>query len=619
MLVKYTERDLIRSICLALTACARIASLTLLLPALSSAESENAAFSRRYSLSGAVELSYDRYWSQGGATDDFRQLLLLDHRGFVADPNLFTYEVSGTVAHDAGERTTNSTLVGESVGVTLLHSLPDSWKKNGDYIPHPIWLRFSHDADSSFESTNYGLSFMHAVEPKQRLLVIEKVTKAEGEGEGADSDLYEEAPSRTSKIVETERSFPVRTFFDYDHYGLRNQDSPSTSNDILNLRSSLAGKTYDYRFLFENQNQSGPLEIRKNVVQLEPNYRFYDEQTRRRIDIRNFLRYEELNQGTSTQVNSSFTWSKPMGKDALALMSNLGYTGTSTAGQNLSNYIAAASGTYTHQLSSRLTNSSQLAASYTKNYNVDNHNERLSDTVSADISRIFGGTASAYVGNGSEGIEYGAGFFLFTKTRIQTSLGYSYSLASSQVLVTNLPQQTSTKPSQVSNEKTSSQTLSLRATGPLLSNLSFQASYDLTLADVPFPGGTSHEESNSLASSILWRLSKTSMTLGGNYTQLKKEDTATSETSSTSLYATLSRALPNNLLFNLYNTWTKTIISGVQNSEETRYGTKPSLRWTRGLTTVDAEYSYEKSMGAGPAAVENRFFVRLVRKFSAIF
>jgi hypothetical protein len=191
----------------------------------------------------------------------------------------------------------------------------------------------------------------------------------------------------------------------------------------------------------------------------------------------------------------------------------------------------------------------------------------------------------------------------------------------SQQASTNLPQQTTTSlPQQTTNEKISLQSLSLRATGPLLYNLSFQASYDLTLGDVPLVGGTTiKEETNSLSAHLLWRLPKTSVTLGGNYSQMKKADSVMSGTSSTSLYSTLSRALPNRILFNLYNTWTKSVSTGALSSESTTFETKPSLRWTRGLTTVDTEYSYTRSMGAGPVVVDNRFFIRLVRKFSALF
>ena len=627
MLGKDRAKDLKRCYSPAVIACALFCLLPLLFPALTCAGSyyDNFAFSRRYSLTGSLELTYDRRWSQGGtATDDFRQTLQLDHRGFVVDPQLLTYSLSGLVSHDAGKGGENSTLTGENLGLTLFRALPKILQNSSDYIPHPIWLRFSHDAGTSFETTSYGISFMHAVSPKQRFLVIEEAIKPKGE----DADLYEEGPSLTSKIVEKERAFPVpRTFFDYDHYDQNFQGS-RTVNDILSLRSSLTGTFYDYNFLYEKQNQTGSQELKKSVVQLEPLYHFYDEQTRQRIEIRNLLRYEEFNQGQSIELNSGLNWTKPIGTDELSLRGDLGYTNSSTAGNTAANSSASVSGSYTQQLSPRLTNRTYVAASitksdtvdklasFTKSTTIDNHSERLSDTVSVDISQLFRGAASAFVGNSAQGGEYGTNVTLSTKTRINTSLSYSYSLSSAQNPASTIPiQQASTNlTQQTPYVMISRHNVTLRASGPLLYNLAFQAGADVTLADVPIAGGTSTEESHSVLGNLLWRLPKTTMTLGGNYTQMNKAD---SSTSSTSLYATLSRSLPMRMFFDLYSTWTSTTGTGALNSVSTRVEIKPTLRWTRGLTSVDTEYSYTSSTGGGATTTDNRFFVRLVRKFSA--
>ena len=619
-------RNLGRRICGAAFACAQLASL-FLRPVPSFAESDSAAFSRRYSLSGAIEFSYDRIWSRGtggGATDDFRQLLLLDHRGFLADPNLVSYDVSTTVSHDGGKGTPATTLLGESVELTLLHALPDRWKQNAAYIPHPVWLRFSHESSSYFETTNYGLSFMHYVEPKQRFIVVESTPKpdAEGEGGGENTDLYEDGPTKTAKIVEKDRAIPIpRTFFDYDHSEVKNQGSTATRNDVISLRSTLAGKQYDYRFLFEDQHESGAVDITKNVLQLEPIYRFYDEETRRRIDFRNLLRYEERNGAQSEEANSSASFLKPFGKDSLALTGSLEYSRLSAAGGSTSNYSAAAAGSYTHQFSSRLTNSSELSESFTRNLNVDNHFERLGDTVSADLSQLFRGTASAFLGNDKNGLEYGANVMISTKTRIVTSLAYSYAMSTVEAPISSdLTQQNTTNQLQpLANEKLTMQTVSFRAVGPLLNNLNFQTTADFKVGQTPNAGVISREESGALAGNLSWRLGRTTMALGGNYTQMKVENPVMSESSSTSLYSTLTRMLPYNLLLNLYNTWTKTSTSGLQNGETTTFDIKPSLRWTRGLTTVDSEYSYQRTSGGGSEVTDNRFFVRLVRKFSALF
>ena len=656
MLETNKAKELNRITYLAVIASALTCSLSLLVPVLTFAYSDNYAVDNRYSLIGSLELSYDRRWSQSGAgaapaTNDFRQSLQLDNYGYVLDPQLLTYNLSGLVSRDSGNGSENATLLGESLGLTLFRTLPNKLQKNSDYIPHPVWLRFSHDANPSFETTNYGISFMHSVSPKQRFLVTEEVSKPKGE----DADLYEEGPSQTSKIVEKERDFPVpRTFFDYDHYDQNFQGS-RTVNNIISLRSSLTGTFYDYQFLYTKQNQTGSQVLNRSLVQLIPIYQFYDEQTRRRIEIRNLISYEEGDQGNITQLNNGLNWTRPIGTDELSLRSDLGYFNSSSAGQTLTNSSASVSGTYTQHISPRLTNSTHLLASltkndtnekfasYTKNTTIDNHSERLSDTVSVDISRIFMGVASAFVGNSSQGPEYGAAVTLSTKTRINTSLSYSYSLSSVQNLVsTNLTQQTTPYlTQQILNERISKHSVNLRSSGPLLNNLSFQAGAEATIADVPVVAGTATAESLTVSGNFLWQVLKTSMTLGGNYTQMNKAASAIysttlnatndlnqpqvllrsdSSTSSTSLYATLSRTLPMNMLFNFYSTWTRTSDTGMLNSDSTtRVEIRPTLRWARGLSTVYAEYSYASTTGGGATNTDNRFFVRLVRNFSTFF
>jgi hypothetical protein len=635
-----------RCLQLAVFACALLGPLSLLLPTLSSAESDN--LDRRYSLDGSLELSYDRRWLQGVPADDFRQLLLLDHRGFVSDPKLLTYQISGIVSHDAGKGLENSTLMGGNVGLTLFRSLPAAWQKDSDYIPHPLWLRFSRESGNLTDYTSYGLSFLHSIPRTQRFLVSEETPKPGEEaakpGEeavkpGEDADLYEDGPSRTSKIVEKERMPFPRTFFDYDHYDQKIQDS-RTVNDVLSLRSSLTGKSYDYRFLYENQKQTGSQLLQRSVAQLEPNYRFYDEETRRRIDINNLLRYEDYNQAQNIELGSNIIWSRPIGKNEISASGGGGYSGSSAARLTEAEYTAAASANYRQYLSPRLTNSTSLLASIkkrdtvdtsaaiTRSSTVDDHTVRLSDTVTADISRLYGGTSSAFVGNGVQGMEYGASATLFSKTRIITSLSYSYSLSAPQLSArTDLAQQSSIGSSpqssinpspQVFNGRISKHDVALVASGPLLNNLVFQGRADLTLSEAPVSGGTSTEETGTLSGNLLWRLPKTSMALGGNYSQSKRTDTEISASTSTSLFATLTRVLPMRMLFNFYSNWTKTASTGVTNSESTRLELRPTLRWTRGLTSVDTEYSYTRSSGGADPSVDQRFFVRLIRRFSAV-
>lgn len=640
----------------AVLACALLGPLSLLLPIPCSADSYSDNLGRRYSLTGSLELSYDRRSSQGVASGDFRQLLLLDHRGFVADPQLLTYEISGRVSHDAGKGSENTTVVGTDLGLTLFRSLPRGLQKGSDYIPHPIWLRYSRESDNLSDYTSYGLSFSHSVSQKQRFLewedapkpggdtakTDEKSPKPDGKStktESEDADLYEDGPARTMKIVEKDSfPFPV-TFFDYDHVDQKSQGS-HTVNDTLSLRSSLTGKSYDYRFLYENQNQTGSQVLQRSLLQFEPIYRFYNEETKRQIDIRNILRYEEYNRAQNIELGSNFNWSRPIGKDELSVRSELDYSSSSAARLTEANYNATASANYKKFISPRLTNSTSLLTSFKKRDSVDtsasiarsnvldDHSERLLDTVTADISQLYSGVASAYVGNGVQGTEYGTSATLSTKTRITTFLSYSYNLSAPQMPASSnlvlqsslspLQQSSQNPPTQNSSGRMSKNEVTVGASGPLLNNLAFQTRADFALSEVPVVGGKSTEEAETLSGNLLWRLPKTAMTLGGNYSQMKKADSASS---STSLFSTITRVLPMRMLFNFYSTWTKTDSNstGAGSNQTTRLELRPTLRWTRGLTTVDTEYSYTRSTGGGDTSVDQRFFARLVRKFSALF
>lgn len=621
---------------------------------------------RYYSLTGSLELSYDRLWSHAGtSTADFRQLLLLDHRGFMVDPELVTYEVAGRVAHDAGSGIDNSTLLGTDLAVTLFRSLPAGLREHSDYIPHPIWLRFTRETENGSDYTSYGLSFSHAMAKKHRYLEVEdpfkngdKEAKA-GEEEGAagkkassaaegdsgdlktsatdaksagkrkdddDSDLYDDGPSKNYKVVEKDGiPFPV-TFFDYDHYDQKSSGS-RTVNDLVSLRSALTGKTYEYRLLFEKQNEGGSVQLQRTLLQLEPIYHFNNEETRRQIEVRNVAKYEDYNGDQNVNLGNTSTLSKPLGKDLLLLSSQTEYSGTSGARLSETRYDGQVSANYQKFLAQRMNNSTTVTASFKKDSSVDKsalidqdknfdyHSERITDTVTADLSQLYNGLATAYLGNGVQGIEYGASATVTSKTRISTFATYSYDLAVSQAPVTTISAQPTTPPL-YSNEKVSKHDVTIGATGPLLNNLAFQTRAEFVLRE-PVTGYARSEQDELLSGNLLWRLPRTSLAVGGNYNQIKKEGSP--DASSATIFANLTRVMPMRMLFNLYSTWTKTDDGIPFNGAPTRLEIRPSLRWTRGLTTLDTEYSYTRSTSGGESSVDQRFFARLVRKFSALF
>jgi hypothetical protein len=113
---------------------------------------EQLLYARRFTLYGYLELVYDRRWSEGGgdfaggaqgeAITAFTQTYNLGLRGFVVDPRLAAFDVSGvftdTSIHPRDIGGEGFRLIGENVNLILLQKLPPRLLSSWKYIPHPI-------------------------------------------------------------------------------------------------------------------------------------------------------------------------------------------------------------------------------------------------------------------------------------------------------------------------------------------------------------------------------------------------------------------------------------------------------------------------------------------------
>jgi hypothetical protein len=552
------------------------------------------------------------------------ETLNLGFRSFVIDPKLISYNVSALLSHQSGDGTGSSTLEGLGLNATLFRSLPKGLNGSSIYIPHPLWLRINRLVGTDTDYTAYGFSFMHSV-PREKLLVVTEVKEEERE---KDADLYEEGPSRTVKTAEKRTApFPV-TFFDYDHYDYKSGGAPSAT-DLYSLRSTLTGDVSNYQLLFQHENQTGIADFKRTRAELRPDYRFYDENTKRLLDIRNLLSYQTTDTARDAAVSSGLTWSRPIGKDSLSLTGQLSAAGSSGERETAKEYVASASGSYTKYISPRWTNGTSLSAGFTKsdrssgNAPADpagpspsassatndpslRHFESLSDTLSVVLSRIFNGSAGAFLGESGAGPSYGANLFLRMNTRINASLGYSFASTSSQA--------TTDSTLQTSSRRTSGHRLSLNAGGPLLSNLRFLTVANYSLTDVSDAEDPRKEKTLFTSAALYWSFPKTSVTFGGMYTSTQREENGgTTSGASTSFIATVQRYLTRRMFFNLYSAWMR------DNTGRTRLDIQPQLTWTRGSTSIDLKYGYGRTAGADMTTTsDHRIFAGLVRSFSVI-
>ncbi len=524
-----------------------------------------------YTLYGHIQLTYEKKWSDDYDLSEFEHDYNLGIKGFIIDPRLIRYEISGdfTQALASGEGE-DTTITGKKLNVTFLDTLPKKWERNWMFIPNPITLSYS-DYSGKYESTNYGISFRYSkpLVPKPR------------------------RPGRV--VVEDRPLIPVpTTYFDYDRYEFRSGQY-NTVIDIFNLRSTISGKIYNYTLSYKKQNASGIIDTKTDVIEFRPNYRFFDPKGKGLIDISNSIKHETIDERKSITLRSGINWTRRIDKDVLRLFGRYYYYNTTEEDEKTLRRTALASASYTKEFSQRMRNSISFIAESDKDDERDNYLARFSDTFTFDLSRAFRGSASLLIGQNQDGLEYGANFSLSTRTRLNATTAYFFAFTP------------------MSEGDVSSHMFSVVASGPIVSNISFTADARYLIRDVTGIENPYSTDSITSNANLFYRLRKMTVSLGGGYSQNIEKNSETTRYHNFNLHSNLSWLLRRNLFLNVFSSWNR------DSDDKTAFNMKPRLSYRRGLFSVEAEYDYRRTSQAGvDATADHRLFMRLIRRFPSL-
>jgi hypothetical protein len=579
---------------------------------------------KNYNLYGTIGLTYQREWMTGEkATTTFTQSYDLGLRGYIWDPRLVYFDVSGYFTRSSNDPGENFTILGQNVRLTLLQQLPQKWQSKWMYIPNPIVLRFSHYSNSA-DYTNFGISLVYR-KPTELLVHEQQVQQQQQKSQGGnrgnrgnsennedlngDYDLNAGGPASTNTNNNAQLAKPKSflglkfptTYFDYDYYTTKT-DGESTTTHLYSLRSFMQGEVYDYRFTFEHEDTSGSVYgLKRTLLQLEPNYHFRDPKTQRTLDILNTLRYQSIDEQKTYEVHSRANLYQPFGNDLLAGSGSLDYVRTSNNGETNDSFNASTTVSYNRVVSPRLSYQPFVTLLYGTGNNDagDNtytHAERVGSSVAADLSSVFRNNSSVFIGNASSGFEYGAETVFSTKTRVSASLGYSYS---------NLAPE---------NGRLSTHRVFLNASAPIVTNISFNSYADYTRTDNSDPANASVQDTLRGGANINLYFYRTSVTLGGSYAKVKSRNGTESQTDVTTLSATLSRVIARNAMFSFYGLWIRDSLKN-KTLELT-----PRLSWFLRQTALEVEYKYRRFSLLGAAdTTDHRLTISLTRAFSRNF
>lgn len=523
---------------------------------------------RRYTLYGSIELNYEQLWREDYPTSsEFGQDYRLGFKGFVIDPRLINFDTSGTLTHITNNTGSESTLKGISLNVNLLEVSPLRWRGIRRYIPSPLRLRYSNYSND-YDSTHYGVGLVYSI--PGRLL----------KGKREDD----------KKKATTGLPFPT-IYFDYDKYDSESKGYKNIT-DLYSLRAVLGERTYNYAFHYEHLDQKGITAFDRSTITLRSQHSFFKKETRRRTDFNNFLEMQKINEKDQLFLRSDLRWHKPINKDTLSFSGGIDYSHSSGGEEESESYMTSTSGSYTKVFSPRTINTTSLSLAYGQTEDSIIHFERLNNSITADLSRLFKSSGGIFLGNTDKGSEYGINALLFTKTRISTSAGYSFTSTSYE------------------DGKRQTHTFTLSALGPLRDNINFNTSSSYAIQDVSDTLGPYSEDAFRYSANLLWRIQKTTISFSGNYAQTTKHNGEKVETRLISLSNYFSRILSRRAFLNVYSTWTKELDNGRAFLE-----VRPILQWRAREISLDVEYNYRRTISDITTLIEHKIFVRVVRRF----
>lgn len=525
-------------------------------------------FSPKRLLYGSAELNYEWRWTDHSpASTEFGQNYKLGLRSFIIDPRLINFDTAVILANATTNVGDDSTLKGISLNINLLETTPRRWRGARRFIPGPIMLSYSNFSND-YDSTHYGVRLIYSLP---------------------------EILKKTDKNTKKKSGIPLPTiFFDYD----KNEyefEGYKNAMDLYSLRAVLSRKNYSHTFHYEHADQEGTTNFERDTLTLRSNYRFYEEETRKKRDIDIFLKMQDIDDRDQLFFNSALRWRKPLNKDILSFQAGVDYSRSSGEEETKEGYTTSMSGAYTKTFSPKTVNTTSLSLAYGEADDSTIHSEWLRNNTVLDLSRLFRSSGGVFIGNTDKGTEGGLNALLSTKTRLITSAGYSFNSLSNE------------------DEESQAHTFILSASGPLGNYMSLNTNASYAMRDVSNVLDRYSENILNYYANLFWRLPKTTISFSGNYSQTTKHDGEEAETRRVSLNNRISRLISRRALLNVYTTWIREF-----DKDSTSLEVRPVLRWRVRALSFDVEYNYHETTSETTSQTEHRLFMRVVRKFSRL-
>lgn len=576
-----------------------------------------------YQLRGKIELTYDKRWSSDDdISKDFERFThsyTLGLNGFVIDRRLISFDIEGSFSQELYKQGGDITAKGISARLNLLNEkiMRGFFKR----FPQPIELRFAYYKSTGTSLLNYGISLTYrpiekplyhariVQQQQQRQQQLKQKMKQQEKTLNQDEDEEEKEERGVPKQQVTERIqiqqkqelevippalyIPFPTFYlDYDKYKFKTFGQ-SLDTDRLDLRAESLSPWIDLKAEYSYYRLGGSSRGTYQDIELQANFRSYDDKLAKRLDIYNRVFMSDYNDMKSFMVSSNTIWSRWLGKDRRDLLSLTG-GGYFFKSENIQNYNIGGTGTYNKYFSEIFRDTISSSLNFGKNNDETIYSIQASNVIYYNASRRVQITNNLGAGYSDLGTNFKGGLGLTLRTVVDIFTSYDFSTAGTE------------------EGRSNTHYFTFGFSGRLMRDLNFTSrnSYALTnvSGDEPY-----RQRTLELRGDIYWRFWRFNINIGAIHLRLKKENNDEVDTGITSVYSNINTYLSRRMSLSLSTTYSK------DRKGESILSVHPILSWYIRMVALSAEYELVKHKGLEKSVTDHRVFFRLTRTFMRTF
>lgn len=576
--------------------------------------------SKDYQLRGKIELTYDKRWSSDDdSTTDLERFIhsyTLGLNGFVIDKRLISFDIEGFFSQELNKPGDDITARGVSIRVNLLNEriLRGFFKR----FPQPIELRFSNYKSSGTSLLNYGISLtyrpiekplyhsriiQHQEIKKQQIKQKNRQQERKNEEEEEEEEDQNQQGQQAQQIQVTQKQklevippvllIPFPTFYlDYDKYKFKTYGQ-SLDTDRLDLRAESLSPQVDLKAEYSYYRLGGTSQGRYQDLDLQANFRSYDDKLAKRLDIYNRVFLKDYNDLKSFMVSNTTTWSRWLGKDRRDVLSLTG-GGYYYNSEDTQNYNIGGTGTYNKYFSEAFRDSVTTTLNYGKNNENSIYSILASNVIYYSPSRRVLITNNLGGGYTDLGTNFRGGLGITVRTIIDLTASYDFSSSATD------------------EGRSDTHYFNFGFSGRVMRDLTFTSRNYYALTTVR--GAEPYKQKTlELRGDIYWRVWRFNISLGASHFRLRKDDSDEVDTGLTSVYSNISTYLARRTYLSLSTTYSK------DRRGESILSVHPILSWSFRMVALTAEYEMIKRKMGEEKTTDHRLFFRLTRTFVRTF